>query len=251
MFHLDAFQSLPGAGFQGGVGTSPCCQQHLQGPAFGEFVTRLLRLGCVTRAGLVVSLVYMFRIRTRAAQTPNPAPRSTCNHCTYVGCLVLSCKFLEDTPLRNSHWAQLTNMSTKRVSEIERCIFSQLDYKLSVQETHFQLWTKMVYGRAPSPTTSTGNALSPTPVTPTNSDNTGVLTPPYTPPAEICRAQVFTFSKEDQVVCTSLSVLGGANLGGCVETGEPGERITVLGKVPRGRQRRYCPYGIRSTNPAN
>eukprot|EP00123_Amoebidium_parasiticum_P000882 comp11799_c0_seq1/m.6408 comp11799_c0_seq1/g.6408 ORF comp11799_c0_seq1/g.6408 comp11799_c0_seq1/m.6408 type:complete len:277 (-) comp11799_c0_seq1:258-1088(-) len=112
---------------------------HAHSMPLGSFITTLLRKGRVTRAVLITSLLYMHRYSTVQKSVLG------CNHCIFLGCIMLASKYVDDSSFKNRHWAMWAGLDTKYVCSLERYILEQFDYNLFVDVSTFEQWATVIY----------------------------------------------------------------------------------------------------------
>ncbi|KAF8904658.1 hypothetical protein CPB85DRAFT_1184668, partial [Mucidula mucida] len=124
-------------------------QKH---PKFTEFATNVLRRSETTTAVLLTSLVYIDRSKCHLQIAHNEWAMER----VFLGALILASKYLNDSTLKNVHWATCTGVFGKRdIGRVEREFLDVLDFELHVSEAdllvHHRLLTYRSHSRSPSP----------------------------------------------------------------------------------------------------
>ncbi|KIY71088.1 hypothetical protein CYLTODRAFT_419225 [Cylindrobasidium torrendii FP15055 ss-10] len=100
-------------------------------PKFTAFVTNVLSRAEVTMPVVLTSLVYIDRARPHL----HIALEEWAMERVFLGSLILASKYLNDSTLKNVHWAICTGVFGKRdIGRIEREFLDVLDFELSVTE---------------------------------------------------------------------------------------------------------------------
>ncbi|KAH9848830.1 hypothetical protein C2E23DRAFT_841776 [Lenzites betulinus] len=99
---------------------------------FLKFVTDVITKAEVKVPALLVTLVYI----NRAKPHIQIALEQWANERVFLGALILANKYLNDSTLKNVHWALCTGVFGKRdIGRIEREFLDVLDFELSVSES--------------------------------------------------------------------------------------------------------------------
>ncbi|KAF9008541.1 hypothetical protein BDZ89DRAFT_1168222 [Hymenopellis radicata] len=125
-------------------------QKH---PKFTEFATNVLRRSETTTAVLLTTLVYIDRSKRHLQIAHNEWAMER----VFLGALILASKYLNDSTLKNVHWATCTGVFGKRdIGRVEREFLDVLDFELHVSEAdllmhHHLLTHGRSHSRSPSP----------------------------------------------------------------------------------------------------
>lgn len=99
---------------------------------FTQFVTDVLRKAEVKVPTLLVSLAYI----NRAKPHLSIALEQWANERVFLGALITASKYVNDSTLKNVHWALCTGVFGKRdIGRIEREFLDVLDFELGIHET--------------------------------------------------------------------------------------------------------------------
>ncbi|KAF9227584.1 hypothetical protein BS17DRAFT_799836 [Gyrodon lividus] len=105
--------------------------RHSEQSAFTTFVTNVLTRAEVTIPTILVSLVYIDRAKPHLQIA---LEEWACER-VFLGAVIVASKYLNDSTLKNVHWALCTGVFGKRdVGRIEREFLDVLDFDLSVTE---------------------------------------------------------------------------------------------------------------------
>ncbi|EJF66344.1 hypothetical protein BD309DRAFT_887652 [Dichomitus squalens] len=105
--------------------------RHSEQSKFLKFVTDVLHKAEIKVPALLVTLVYI----NRAKPHIQIALEQWANERVFLGALILANKYLNDSTLKNVHWALCTGVFGKRdIGRIEREFLDVLDFELSVSE---------------------------------------------------------------------------------------------------------------------
>ncbi|KAH7889488.1 hypothetical protein F5I97DRAFT_1964746 [Phlebopus sp. FC_14] len=105
--------------------------RHSEQSAFGSFVTNVLTRAEVSIPTLLVSLVYIDRAKPHLQIA---LEEWACER-VFLGAVMVANKYLNDSTLKNVHWALCTGVFGKRdVGRIEREFLDVLDFELSITE---------------------------------------------------------------------------------------------------------------------
>ncbi|KAI0748715.1 hypothetical protein C8Q80DRAFT_1103380 [Daedaleopsis nitida] len=106
--------------------------RHSEHSKFLKFVTDVLSKAEVKVPALLVSLVYIERAKPHI----QIALEQWANERVFLGALILANKYLNDSTLKNVHWALCTGVFGKRdIGRIEREFLDVLDFELSISES--------------------------------------------------------------------------------------------------------------------
>jgi hypothetical protein len=98
---------------------------------FNAFVTNVLSRAETTTPVLISSLVYMNRAKSHL----HIALEEWALERVFLGALIVASKYLNDSTLKNIHWALVTSLFGKRdIGRIEREFLDVLDWELSISE---------------------------------------------------------------------------------------------------------------------
>ncbi|TCD65928.1 hypothetical protein EIP91_001996 [Steccherinum ochraceum] len=99
---------------------------------FSKFVTEVLQKAEVKVPALLVTLVYIHRAKPHL----QIALEQWANERVFLGALILANKYLNDSTLKNVHWALCTGVFGKRdIGRIEREFLDVLDFELGITES--------------------------------------------------------------------------------------------------------------------
>ncbi|OBZ69245.1 PHO85 cyclin-9 [Grifola frondosa] len=105
--------------------------RHSEHAKFTKFVTDVIYKAEVKVPALLVSLVYIDRAKPHIQIA---LEQWACER-VFLGALILANKYLNDSTLKNVHWALCTGVFGKRdIGRIEREFLDVLDFELGVQE---------------------------------------------------------------------------------------------------------------------
>ncbi|KAI0807992.1 hypothetical protein C8Q74DRAFT_1213735 [Fomes fomentarius] len=105
--------------------------RHSEHSKFLKFVSDVLHKAEVKVPALLVTLVYIERAKPHI----QIALEQWANERVFLGALILANKYLNDSTLKNVHWALCTGVFGKRdIGRIEREFLDVLDFELSVSE---------------------------------------------------------------------------------------------------------------------
>ncbi|RPD71453.1 hypothetical protein L226DRAFT_538024 [Lentinus tigrinus ALCF2SS1-7] len=105
--------------------------RHTEQSKFLKFVTDVLHRAEVKVPALLVTLVYIERAKPHI----QIALEQWAHERVFLGALILANKYLNDSTLKNVHWALCTGVFGKRdIGRIEREFLDVLDFELSVHE---------------------------------------------------------------------------------------------------------------------
>lgn len=105
--------------------------RHTEHAKFAQFVADVVRRAEITVPALLVSLVYIARAKPHLQIA---LEQWACER-VFLGALIVANKYLNDSTLKNVHWALCTGVFGKRdVGRIEREFLDVLDWDLSVSE---------------------------------------------------------------------------------------------------------------------
>ncbi|KAI0636492.1 hypothetical protein C8Q77DRAFT_1070909 [Trametes polyzona] len=105
--------------------------RHTEHSKFLKFVTDVITKAEVKVPALLVTLVYI----NRAKPHIQIALEQWANERVFLGALILANKYLNDSTLKNVHWALCTGVFGKRdIGRIEREFLDVLDFELGVSE---------------------------------------------------------------------------------------------------------------------
>ncbi|KAI0374601.1 hypothetical protein BV20DRAFT_1010067 [Pilatotrama ljubarskyi] len=105
--------------------------RHTEHSKFLKFVTDVIHKAEVKVPALLVTLVYI----NRAKPHIQIALEQWANERVFLGALILANKYLNDSTLKNIHWALCTGVFGKRdIGRIEREFLDVLDFELGVSE---------------------------------------------------------------------------------------------------------------------
>ncbi|KLO14928.1 hypothetical protein SCHPADRAFT_888947 [Schizopora paradoxa] len=98
---------------------------------FPTFVHKVLRRAEVTMSVVIGALTYIERARSHL----RIAVEEWALHRVFLGSLILAAKYLNDSSLKNAHWALCTRLFGKRdVARVEREFLDVLNWELAVKE---------------------------------------------------------------------------------------------------------------------
>ncbi|RDX49833.1 hypothetical protein OH76DRAFT_1381898 [Lentinus brumalis] len=105
--------------------------RHSEHSKFLKFVTDVLHRAEIKVPALLVTLVYIERAKPHI----QIALEQWAHERVFLGALILANKYLNDSTLKNVHWALCTGVFGKRdIGRIEREFLDVLDFELSVHE---------------------------------------------------------------------------------------------------------------------
>ncbi|KAM5536493.1 hypothetical protein V8D89_009770 [Ganoderma adspersum] len=105
--------------------------RHSEHSKFLKFVTDVIQKAEVKVPAILVALVYIDRAKPHI----QIALEQWANERVFLGALILANKYLNDSTLKNVHWALCTGVFGKRdIGRIEREFLDVLDFELSVSE---------------------------------------------------------------------------------------------------------------------
>ncbi|KIJ69204.1 hypothetical protein HYDPIDRAFT_24057 [Hydnomerulius pinastri MD-312] len=105
--------------------------RHSEHSSFATFVTNVLTRAEVTIPTILVSLVYIDRAKPHLQIA---LEEWACER-VFLGAVMVASKYLNDSTLKNVHWALCTGVFGKRdVGRIEREFLDVLDFELSITE---------------------------------------------------------------------------------------------------------------------
>jgi hypothetical protein len=106
--------------------------RHSEGSAFSTLVNNVLKRAEVEVPVILATLVYL----NRAKPHLHIALEEWANERVFLGALIAASKYLNDSSLKNVHWAVCTGVFGKRdVGRIEREFLDVLDFELSITES--------------------------------------------------------------------------------------------------------------------
>jgi len=142
--------------------------RHSEGTAFTLMVNNVLTRAEVEVPVVLATLVYL----NRAKPHLHIALEEWANERVFLGALIVASKYLNDSSLKNVHWAVCTGVFGKRdIGRIEREFLDVLDFELSiteddVMEHHDAIMSLVAPSRHPShymsPVPELGYSSSPT-----------------------------------------------------------------------------------------
>ena len=93
-------------------------------------MARIFSLTKISDVHLTVALIYAKKI---ISSLPGKTPLPTGDYFKYfIGCLLLSSKFLDDITFKNKSWSFVSGIPLDEVNKIEQVILRMLDYSLFV-----------------------------------------------------------------------------------------------------------------------
>ncbi|KAJ7936674.1 hypothetical protein B0H13DRAFT_1551748, partial [Mycena leptocephala] len=99
--------------------------------SFSRLVSRVLRRGDVEMRIILVTLVYVDRAKPHL-QISRP---DWIHYRVFLGALIVASKYVNDSTLKNVHWAECTGIFNKHDIGVMECDFlTVLDYELGVKE---------------------------------------------------------------------------------------------------------------------
>ncbi|KAI0306681.1 hypothetical protein B0F90DRAFT_1808325 [Multifurca ochricompacta] len=105
--------------------------RHSEGSNFATMVNNVLTRGEVEVPVVLATLVYL----NRAKPHLHIALEEWANERVFLGALIVASKYLNDSSLKNVHWAVCTGVFGKRdIGRIEREFLDVLDFELSISE---------------------------------------------------------------------------------------------------------------------
>ncbi|KAI1791762.1 hypothetical protein LXA43DRAFT_392742 [Ganoderma leucocontextum] len=105
--------------------------RHSEHSKFLKFVTDVIHKAEIKVPAILVSLVYIDRAKPHI----QIALEQWANERVFLGAIILANKYLNDSTLKNVHWALCTGVFGKRdIGRIEREFLDVLDFELSVSE---------------------------------------------------------------------------------------------------------------------
>jgi hypothetical protein len=119
--------------------------RHSEGSAFTVMVNNVLSRGEVEVPVILATLVYL----NRAKPHLHIALEEWANERVFLGAVIVASKYLNDSSLKNVHWAVCTGVFGKRdIGRIEREFLDVLDFELSITEddimTHYDAIMSLV-----------------------------------------------------------------------------------------------------------
>ncbi|KAI0351547.1 hypothetical protein OH77DRAFT_1410994 [Trametes cingulata] len=122
--------------------------RHTEHSKFLKFVTDVIHKAEVKVPALLVTLVYI----NRAKPHIQIALEQWANERVFLGALILASKYLNDSTLKNIHWALCTGVFGKRdIGRIEREFLDVLDFELGVSEADLLAHHDALLAAAPAP----------------------------------------------------------------------------------------------------
>ncbi|KAI9508461.1 hypothetical protein F5148DRAFT_906016 [Russula earlei] len=105
--------------------------RHSEGSAFSALVHNVLARAEVELPVVLTTLVYLNRARPHL----HIALEEWANERVFLGALIVASKYLNDSTLKNLHWAVCTGVFGKRdIGRIEREFLDVLDFELSISQ---------------------------------------------------------------------------------------------------------------------
>ncbi|KAA1469237.1 hypothetical protein DENSPDRAFT_593533 [Dentipellis sp. KUC8613] len=168
--------------------------RHSEGSAFATCVNNVLQRAEVEMPVVLATLVYL----NRAKPHLHIALEEWANERVFLGALIVASKYLNDSSLKNVHWAVCTGVFGKRdIGRIEREFLDVLDWELAISEADilahhdgimslFSTHTHAAHAhhavRAPLVTASSSSSSDDSITSPSMSVSTDASFSPRTPP---------------------------------------------------------------------
>ncbi|KAI0273510.1 hypothetical protein BC834DRAFT_928745 [Gloeopeniophorella convolvens] len=112
-------------------GRGRALSRHTEGSAFATMVNNVLTRAEVEVPVVLASLVYL----NRAKPHLHIALEEWANERVFLGAIIVASKYLNDSSLKNVHWAVCTGVFGKRdIGRIEREFLDVLDFELSISD---------------------------------------------------------------------------------------------------------------------
>ncbi|KAI0005917.1 hypothetical protein BJV74DRAFT_800795 [Russula compacta] len=125
--------------------------RHPDGSAFTIMVNNVLTRAEVEVPVVLATLVYLNRARAHL----HIALEEWANERVFLGALIAASKYLNDSSLKNVHWAVCTGVFGKRdIGRIEREFLDVLDFELSISENDIMAHRDAIIYSTGSPTSS-------------------------------------------------------------------------------------------------
>ncbi|KAK7694113.1 hypothetical protein QCA50_003689 [Cerrena zonata] len=129
---------------------------------FLKFVTEVVTKAEVRVPVLLVAVIYVHRAQPHL----DIATEEWANERTFLGALILANKYLNDSTLKNVHWAMASKVfRTRDISRIEQEFLTVLDFELGISEGDILFHHAVLksYVDSQEPTTPVTNVSSPSP----------------------------------------------------------------------------------------
>ncbi|KAL7940668.1 hypothetical protein V8C42DRAFT_362103 [Trichoderma barbatum] len=115
------------------------CDPNNTPPSLKSFINHLVISSDVSVITFMSTLVYLNRLKSTIS--PTIRGKQTTAHRLFLGALILSTKYLDDSSPKNKDWAEHTNIAAYEfgftgsdVNNIERHLLSLLRYNLKIDE---------------------------------------------------------------------------------------------------------------------
>eukprot|EP00123_Amoebidium_parasiticum_P013715 comp22111_c0_seq1/m.32307 comp22111_c0_seq1/g.32307 ORF comp22111_c0_seq1/g.32307 comp22111_c0_seq1/m.32307 type:complete len:276 (-) comp22111_c0_seq1:251-1078(-) len=131
----------------------PCCGNTLPFPAFAA---GLLFRSKVSRAVLIVSLIYIQRVVRRLRGV---ATTGLCPHHLFATAVILGSKYVEDTCPGLSYWATWSGLDARHLGKLEVFVLNLLDFEVSFGPHEFDSWAGQIFGTGAEPQRSEADSL--------------------------------------------------------------------------------------------
>lgn len=100
-------------------------------PQIIDFIQQIVNKACVSGCSLIVSLLYIDRLKARLPENARGLPCS--KYRIFLAAIIIATKFLNDRPPRNKSWAKFSGhaFSLSDINLMERQFLELLQYNLS------------------------------------------------------------------------------------------------------------------------
>ncbi|WVQ76318.1 hypothetical protein IAR50_005983 [Cryptococcus sp. DSM 104548] len=109
-------------------------------PEFHKFAARLLQVTMVSHSVTLVSLLYVYRLKTRNAFFSTPGSE----HRPFVAALMLANKYLDDNTYTNATWSELAGIALPEINQMETEFLAGLGYELGVELDEYERWKMLL-----------------------------------------------------------------------------------------------------------
>ncbi|RXK37169.1 hypothetical protein M231_05538 [Tremella mesenterica] len=126
--------------------TSPINPLQFQpAESFINNVARILQVTLVSHSVSVISLLYVYRIKTMTQLADYPLPQGS-EWGVFVTSLILANKYLDDNTYTNATWAELSGYNVKTINLMEAEFLQGLTYSLTVNKEDYEHWNMILEG---------------------------------------------------------------------------------------------------------
>jgi hypothetical protein len=107
-----------------------------------DFCSILLKKSKSTYYNILISLFYIFRIKTIFNKKKDNL--DLCNRRLFLGSLIITQKYMNDNYINNNTWSKITSLDIKEINKIEIAFLELINYNLYIKKSSFDNWVSVI-----------------------------------------------------------------------------------------------------------